>query len=106
MAFLHRVVNGGGTLEREYAIGTGRMDLCLRYGDVTIALELKVWQQGKPDPLPKGLEQIDLYLAGLGLTTGWLVIFDRRPNLPPIAERTTTEEALTEGGRSIIVIRG
>ncbi len=31
MAFLHRVVNGGGTLEREYAIGSGRMDLCLRY---------------------------------------------------------------------------
>ena len=26
MAFLHRVVNGGGTIEREYAIGSGRMD--------------------------------------------------------------------------------
>jgi hypothetical protein len=23
MAFLHRVVNGGGTIEREYAIGRG-----------------------------------------------------------------------------------
>ncbi|MBA4450342.1 ATP-binding protein, partial [Cylindrospermopsis raciborskii CS-506_D] len=34
MAFLHRVVNGGGTLEREYAIGSGRMDICLRYGKV------------------------------------------------------------------------
>jgi len=29
-------------LEREYAIGTGRMDLCLRYGPDTLALELKV----------------------------------------------------------------
>ena len=29
MAFLHQVVNGDGTLEREYAIGSGRMDLCL-----------------------------------------------------------------------------
>jgi hypothetical protein len=28
MAFLHRVINGGDTLEREYAIGAGRMDLC------------------------------------------------------------------------------
>ncbi|NCR73495.1 MAG: ATP-binding protein, partial [Microcystis aeruginosa LG13-12] len=27
MAFLHRVVNGGGVLEREYAIGSDRMDL-------------------------------------------------------------------------------
>ncbi len=32
MAFLHRVVNGGGSLERAYAIGRGRMDLCLRDG--------------------------------------------------------------------------
>jgi predicted AAA+ superfamily ATPase len=28
MAFLHRVINDAGTLEREYAIGSGRMDLC------------------------------------------------------------------------------
>jgi type II secretory pathway predicted ATPase ExeA len=106
MAFLHRVVNGGGTLEREYAIGSDRMDLCLRYGAVTMGIELKVWREGRPDPLPKGLEQIDRYLAGLGLPEGWLVIFDRRPNLPPLAERTTTEEVVTESGRSIVVIRG
>ena len=49
MAFLHRVVNGGGTLEREYAIGSGRMDICLRYGQVTLVMELKVWREGKPD---------------------------------------------------------
>ena len=36
MAFLHRVINGGGTLEREYAIGRDRMDLCLRYGEVKV----------------------------------------------------------------------
>ena len=106
MAFLHRVVNGGGSLEREYAIGSGRMDLCLRYGEVTLGMELKVWREGKPDPLGKGLEQIDKYLAGLGLETGWLVIFDRRPNLPPLEERTTTESAVSPGGRSIVVIRG
>lgn len=106
MAFLHRVVNGGGTLEREYAIGTDRMDLCLRYGDVAIAMELKVWREGRPDPLKAGLEQLDRYLAGLGLTTGWLVIFDQRPGIPPIAERTTTEQAKTPGNRPITVIRG
>ncbi|KKJ00800.1 ATP-binding protein [Prochlorothrix hollandica] len=106
MAFLHRVVNGGGSLEREYAIGSGRMDLCLRYGAVTLGMELKVWHPGKPDPLAKGLEQIDKYLSGLGLDTGWLVIFDRRPHLPPLADRTTTEAATTAGGRAIVVIRG
>ncbi|KKJ01515.1 polyketide biosynthesis operon protein CyrO [Prochlorothrix hollandica] len=106
MAFLHRVVNGGGSLEREYAIGSGRMDVCLRYGGVTLGMELKVWREGKPDPVGKGLEQIDKYLAGLGLETGWLVIFDRRPGLPPLEERTTTESAVSPGGRSIVVIRG
>ena len=106
MAFLHRVVNGGGTLEREYAIGSDRMDLCLRYGEVTLGMELKVWRAGRPDPLKAGLEQIERYLAGLSLETGWLVIFDQRPGLPPIGERTTTETAKTATGRAIAVIRG
>jgi len=106
MAFLHRVVNGGGTLEREYAIGSGRMDICLRYGAVVMGMELKVWKPGKKDPLPQGLQQLDKYLAGLGLDTGWLVIFDRRPDLLPIEERTTTEEVVSPGGRAIVVIRG
>ncbi|MDY6936126.1 MAG: ATP-binding protein [Cyanobacteriota bacterium] len=106
MAFLHRVVNGGGTLEREYAIGSDRMDLCLRYGEVTLGMELKVWRPGRPDPLKAGLEQLERYLAGLGLETGWLVIFDRRPDLPPIAQRTTTEMVTTAGNREVVVIRG
>ena len=105
MAFLHRVVNGDGTLEREYAIGSGRMDLCLRYGAVTLGLELKVWRDGSPDPLAEGLEQLDGYLAGLGLDSGWLVIFDRRPGLPPIAERTSSQEVRSPQGRSIQLVR-
>lgn len=106
MAFLHRVVNGGGSLEREYAIGTGRMDICLRYGDVTLGIELKVWKAGRSDPLPQGLQQLDRYLAGLNLRTGWLVIFDQRPGQPPMAERTTATPVQSPEGRSIMVIRG
>jgi hypothetical protein len=106
MAFLHRVINGGGTLEREYAIGSDRMDLCLRYGAVTVAMELKVWRTGRPDPLLVGLKQLDQYLAGLGLNQGWLVIFDQRAGISPIADRTTVELAKTAGDRTIQVIRG
>jgi hypothetical protein len=105
MAFLQRVVNGGGTLEREYAIGSDRMDLYLRYGDVRMAFELKVWRDRKGDPLKRGLEQLDGYLSGLGLATGWLVIFDQRSGLPDISERTMTESALTPSGRKVVVIR-
>ena len=99
-------MNGGGTLEREYAIGRDRMDLCLRYGDVTLGIELKVWRQNRLDPLKIGLDQLDKYLAGLGRDSGWLVIFDQRQDSPPIAERTTTQQAETAHGRQITVIRG
>ncbi len=54
MAFLHRVANGGGTLTREYAIGSGRMDLCLRYRATTLGIELKVWRQGQRNPVRRG----------------------------------------------------
>lgn len=70
MAFLHRVVNGNGRIEREYAIGSRRLDLCLFYGDAQLAMELKVWRDDDSDPLRQGLEQLDLYLSGLGLATG------------------------------------
>ncbi|MCA9711912.1 MAG: ATP-binding protein, partial [Myxococcales bacterium] len=104
MAFLHRVVNGGGTIEREYAIGRGRIDLCLRMGDATLAMELKVWRRGG-DPLQSGLEQLDRYLDGLGLPTGWLVIFDHRPEAGPGATRTRREAATSPAGREIVVVR-
>jgi len=105
MAFLQRVVNGEGTLEREYAIGRGRMDLCLRYRDLTLGLELKVWRDGESDPLMEGLDQLDRYLAGLGLDNGWLVIFDRRSGQLPLAERLSDSERRSPGGRRIRLLR-
>ena len=105
MAFLHRVVNGGGSIDREYAIGRGRMDVCVRYAQATLGMELKVWRSGKRDPMPEGLLQLDGYLAGLGLSEGWLVVFDRRPGQPAIAERTQVERKTSPGGRAITVVR-
>ncbi|BAY81471.1 hypothetical protein NIES267_09480 [Calothrix parasitica NIES-267] len=121
MAFLHRVVNGGGSLEREYAIGSDRMDLCLRYGKVTLGIELKVWRDTghfragvppveesvlkKGDPLEDGLEQLESYLARSGENFGWLIIFDRRSKAPSIEERLSTQVKTTQGGRSITVVR-
>ncbi|HEY8378961.1 MAG TPA: hypothetical protein VIK91_20860, partial [Nannocystis sp.] len=105
MAFLHRVVNGGGSLEREYAIGSGRMDLLVRYRDRVLAIELKVWRDHEPDPLVEGLAQLDRYLAGLGLDHGWLVLFDRRSGAARLADRTSSSEAISPGGRRIVVIR-
>jgi hypothetical protein len=105
MAFLHRVVNGGGTLEREYAIGSDRMDLCLRYKDVTLGIELKVWREKKRDPQAEGIEQLESYLWRLGLNEGWLLVFDRRKNALPMEERLSTQVVVTENHRAITVIR-
>jgi hypothetical protein len=105
MAFLHRVINGGGTLEREYAIGSDRMDLCLKYGSITLGIELKVWRDKKRDPQAEGIEQLDSYLARLGVDFGWLLVFDRREKAPPIEERLSTKITTTKNQRSITIIR-
>ena len=82
-----------------------RMDLCLRYGSVTLGIELKVWRDKRGDPLSDGLEQLDSYLARLGLESGWLLIFDQRKKSPPIEERLSTQISTTKNQRSITVIR-
>ena len=109
MAFLHRIVSGRGSVEREYAVGNGHIDLFLRYGrrphEQMIGIELEVWRDGQPDPLVEGLAQLDEYLSGLGLGSGWLILFDQRTGLPPISERTFTETTTSPAARRITVIR-
>jgi hypothetical protein len=81
------------------------MDLCLRYGKVILGIELKVWRDKKGDPLLVGIEQLDSYLARLGVNFGWLVIFDRRSNALEMEERLVTEVATTSSGRLVTVVR-
>lgn len=114
MAFLQRVVNGGGYVTREYGVGRGRIDLLVRwkYGNLGAAreqveaIELKVWIDKQKDPLSEGLNKLEQYLDKLGLTEGVLVIFDRRSIAPEIEERTVFEEAKTPKGYHVTVLRG
>lgn len=75
-AYLQRVINTGGTIEREFAVGSGRADLCVEYQGEMHALELKLYYDTYTEP--EGLEQLDRYLDRLDLERGYLVIFDRR----------------------------
>jgi hypothetical protein len=61
-------------------------------------VELKVWRDKKPDPQAEGIEQLESYLARLGLDFGWLFVFDRRKNAPPIEERLSTQIVMTNIG--------
>jgi hypothetical protein len=111
MAWLQRVVNGGGYVEREYGIGRGRIDLLVRwpFGAPRAwqreALELKVWAQGRRDPLAEGLAQLDGYLDRLALDRGVLVIFDRRTEAGEPELRTRIEDTRTPRGRAVTVLR-
>jgi hypothetical protein len=118
MAFLQRIVNGGGFVDREYGVGRRRMDLLVRWPyteDAAAAgrtlwqreaLELKVWRDKKADPLHEGLAQLDAYLDRLGLGTGILVLFDRRTSAPELSERVSLGEAHTPSGRTVTLFRG
>jgi hypothetical protein len=112
MAFLQRVVNGGGFVDREYGVGRGRIDLLVRWPYPEQghrrwqlhALELKLWREHQADPLSEGLIPLDAYLERLELQEGVLIIFDRRTQgraTPP----GHFEQALTSSGRSVTVLR-
>jgi Holliday junction resolvase-like predicted endonuclease len=75
MAFLQRVINGGGVIHREYALGTGRVDILIRWRDQTIVIELKIRHSAKT--MSQGLLQTARYMDSSCATAGHLLIFDR-----------------------------
>jgi hypothetical protein len=77
MAFLQRIINGGGQIIREMASGTGRLDICIVYENKKYPIELKIWRGEKS--LKEGLAQITRYMDTYGSAEGWLALFDRRP---------------------------
>lgn len=105
MAFFARVANGAGSIEREYALGSGRIDLCLTYHHARLAIELKAWRSRQRDPEREGLVQLDAYLDALGVDDGWLVIFDQRKRRPPPSKRYRTAKKKTPSGRKVTVVR-
>jgi hypothetical protein len=72
MAFLQRVVNGGGQVIREMAAGRGFLDLCLVYEGQKHPIELKIWRGEKT--LKEGIEQTARYMDTYGCAEGWLAI--------------------------------
>jgi hypothetical protein len=75
MAFLQRVINGGGQIIREMAAGRGRLDLCVVYEGGKYPIELKLRRGEKSRP--QGVEQTLRYMDVYGAREGWLAIFDR-----------------------------
>ena len=83
-AFLQRIVNSGGRVEREYGLGRQRTDLLVVWdypgGQQTAVIELKVLYKSLPKTIADGLEQTWQYMDKKGAAEGHLLIFDQRPN--------------------------
>jgi hypothetical protein len=106
MAFLQKVVNGGGTITREYAAGRGRIDLLVEYRGERHAIELKrVFDGGYRFEKVKqdGVQQLSGYLDTHGLREGWLWIFDQRAG-KSWEERLWAEELEVDG--RVLHLRG
>ena len=73
MAFLQRVTNGNGRIAREMALGSRRLDLCVEYRDQRYAVEVKTAKNFAGE---KSYAQLAGYLDSLGLSEGWMAVFD------------------------------
>ena len=93
-AFLQRVVNGGGRIEREYGFGRKRTDLCViwpirseaeRERGYTVptsaiqraVIELKIRYGDLEETIKEGLAQTWEYMDRCNTDEGYLIIFDR-----------------------------
>jgi hypothetical protein len=89
-AFLQRLINGGGRINREYALGRRRTDLLIEWpsdaergftGDVQrIVLELKLQKGDLEQLIEKGLEQTRDYADRCAADEAHLIVFNRDPH--------------------------
>ena len=82
-AFLQRVVNSGGRIEREYALGGGRTDLLIvwpqsgRASKYVVECKVRHDRRGRERTVAEGVEQTAAYMDRCGAEAGHLVVFDR-----------------------------
>ena len=107
-AFLHRVVNGRGRIEREYALGSRRVDLLVVWpeGDereTRFVVECKLVKKGRSHArtVQQGLEQTAAYMDVSGTDAGHLVVFDMRPGRT-WAEKVFREERTLGDARIVL----
>ncbi len=84
-AFLQRIVNSGGRIEREYGLGRMRTDLLIVWpapGDPArmqkVVVECKALHGSLDETVRKGLRQTRAYMDRCAAAEGHLVVFDRR----------------------------
>ena len=81
-AFLQRIVNSGGRIEREYGLGRKRTDLLIVWPQAErtrkFVIECKILHKSLDQTIAEGLDQTAEYMDRCDAEAGHLVIFDRR----------------------------
>ena len=104
-AFLQRVVNAGGRIEREYGLGRRRTDLLIGWpagerAQKTV-IECKLLRGTREQTERRGIEQTRDYMDRCGTRQGHLVIFDRS-EAKPWSEKIYRRE-VADGGPAVTV---
>ena len=99
MAFLQRIINAGGDIIREMAVGNGRIDMLVKFNKQEFAFELKIGRD--QSTIEDGKEQLARYLDRLGLPAGYLVVFD--PGDKEWEEKLYLKEIAYNGKKIIMV---
>jgi hypothetical protein len=85
-AFLQRIINGGGRVDRKHGLGRRRTDLCVVWnypgGVQRGVIELKLLHSSLERTLAEGLEQTWRYADTNAAEEAHLIIFDRTPDKP------------------------
>ncbi|MDR1053677.1 MAG: PD-(D/E)XK nuclease domain-containing protein, partial [Planctomycetaceae bacterium] len=105
MAFLQRITNGEGHIEREYAAGRRRMDLFIEYKNTQHIIEVKlIHDYDKPsDVREDGIEQVLSYRDKISKKVPcYLLIFDRRTS----DKKLSWEERITWNVEGEVTIVG
>ena len=107
-AFLHRVVNATGRIEREYALGSRRVDLLVVWPreegpEDRIVVECKLARKDRSlaRTVEEGLDQTAAYMDISGTDEGHLVVFDMREERS-WRERVYREERERSGQRIVV----
>ena len=83
-AHLQRIVNGGGRIEREYALGRGRTDLLIVWPqggrERRFVVECKLRRGELDRTVAEGIKQTRAYADRCGAEAGHLIVFDRAPD--------------------------
>ncbi len=97
-AFLQRVINGGGEIIREMALGKGALDLGVLFRGAKYAVEVKL-RYNYEKSHDKAYDQVCRYMDHLGVGEGWLVVFD--PDMAAPWEAKLRHEDIARDGRMI-----